>query len=1680
MKDANGTPSPAATGGGGEQFEQHVAGLALGLLLVRGMPPVLTDTSVVEVHLQTGHCGWATDDVLVVGERSDGSRRQLAVQAKRSFRVSASDDDCRKTIKAMWNDFGAERFDASRDQLAVATLHGTSVLLRDFVSLLECARASINAEDFGRRLSVEGLLSTKAKEQNRAIRQILAKEEVDPPDDDVYWRFLRTINILSFDLNTPTSQTEAWLLTLLQGCTADGSQNNNAGARGAWAMLLASAGAGKPAAKSYARENLPAELRRRYAPVSSMDRDGLQVLVEHGQTVRTGIRSTIADGYAIERSDLVQSVAEKLAAHRVVIVTGPAGSGKSALARGVLARLEDRYPVLSFQAVEFATAHVDETLGNAQTSLNLQRLLALLAGHDRKIVLVDGVERLLERPVRDGFSQLLQLAEKDPSTWIVLTVRDYSLETVRNSLIPVEVQPRIFEVPALTDAELDSAANGVPLLAKPLANAKLRAFLRTPYLVDLASRLHWGGTAFPASFVEFRRKVWQELIRDDGHAARGMPGRRERAFLELAWRRAVELRPFVAPGVDDTDALEALRRDSLVTTPLDSSAVYSVTHDVLEDWGVLQRLEDRFAESDGSVTVLQEAVGGYPAIRRGLRQWLTERFERRPDEALGLVLSAIDSRVLASYFRDDCVVAALLSGSAGRFVDACRPRIVRGDLDLLERVTHVLRVACMESPKWLDVPGLPSQMLVPIGPGWVPTLRLVLTLTDALLPQRLLLVLGLVEDWAKQVDWRNRAPTGAKEAGAIVDRLLSDLEDYGWEDARQRALKVVVKIPAYVPQFKKLMDRARTCRHRERTAFDLSNLVLTKPEGAFVCWEFPDEVIALLDARLRLSPADRKRERGFMGSPREEVDYGFGVRGLPMGSYYPGSALQGPFGALLRSHARKAVEFNLSLLNHAGRSYATEQWPGRVMEPAWKTLLAVPNHGTVEQWANGRLYGLYRGNKVGPDSLVSALMALESWLLWLGKMDGVDLEGWLLHVLGNSNNVMATGVVASVCVAYPERAGRAGLGLLSSRDVVQLDRERLALESSTPFEAFAGLNPRYRLFEQERKEANELSHRREDLESLAVRMQLGKHRDEVWEIIDRHRAELPGEPREETRVWRLALHRMDVRGYEPQEAPEGARFEGGGDARHGVYFGPGKMETDVREMVEAAAGTLEAVNRHLSLANLARKMWERDESVAEVDWRASLLATAQAVEGEIDRAEEFRRDGPGLAAAVCIRDHLEELDDSQLEWCARRVDLEVRRKAKTVELAERLGRIVRADRMCASVVPALVVHSRKAVGVDPITLLSVALTHPIDEVVDYAFSGLGAFVGEDHKALVLQCVAAAAYRARLARKAWNASRDRRVAGVYDRSDTFQSVVLPVRRAIEDGSLDPAKELRRLDLGNPVVGASLGAILTVLERHPNWEESRNFYSRVSQWLVDAWRDDDRSAGHTERNFELEGSALRSFARFALRLPGAEAVRISAPVVEAVRDQRQEVDGFVSELIVSADGNADDCFWELWQRLADTVARSGWGSGLTDDTSFGLGLLHMIFLGPYWKEGVKQWHRLDGHTDRMEELARRLPATVPVLRAYTDYLGMVGHQSLPAAFVVVAHMLEKGDARRIASDSGVAFNLETLLRPFAYSQPHLIKTDTRLRQAVLVILDALVAGGSASAYRMRDDFVTPYSG
>ena len=68
---------------------------------------------------------------------------------------------------------------------------------------------------------------------------------------------------------------------------------------------------------------------------------------------------------------------------------------------------------------------------------------------------------------------------------------------------------------------------------------------------------------------------------------------REEVLQTIAVRRAVALAPHV-PATDlDTAVLESLRADSLITSSDDHPLLVATAHDVLEDWAILQWLEEQ-------------------------------------------------------------------------------------------------------------------------------------------------------------------------------------------------------------------------------------------------------------------------------------------------------------------------------------------------------------------------------------------------------------------------------------------------------------------------------------------------------------------------------------------------------------------------------------------------------------------------------------------------------------------------------------------------------------------------------------------------------------------------------------------------------------------------------------------------------------------------------------------------------------------------------------------------------------------------------------------------------------------------------------------------------------------------------------------------------------------------------
>ena len=481
--------SPIFTGGEGVFLEQHAAAYWLAQLLVRSIPPILTDAGVTEVHFQTEHLGFNTDDVLVVCTRASAATARLVGQVKRSFTISAVDDECKKAIGDFWKDFKkADPFNPQHDRFILVTLRGTNTLLENFVGLLDCAKGAADGEAFERRLSLDGFISKKSVHQCNELCEIVNKLEGTPVTAKDLWPFLRVLHVLSLDLHTSTRQTEEHIKTLLALKSTD--PDPVASANAAWDALLTFASEAGPAARSLKLADLPAALVQAHGEVGANEQRVLTALKNHTDFVLRKIRPTIGPAFHLRRPGIVQKVLAAIEAKPVVLITGPAGSGKSVIGKEAVAFLSREFFAFEFRVEEFAVAHIDETLRNSQIPARATGLQAVLGAQGRKVLVIESVERLFEKPTRDAFSDLMTLAQSNDNLGILMTCRDYSVEQVQASFLQAAgIDHVVIEVPPLDDTELQTIQAAFPSLAVPFANPPAPPS-NPPYSPQMRSPLH--------------------------------------------------------------------------------------------------------------------------------------------------------------------------------------------------------------------------------------------------------------------------------------------------------------------------------------------------------------------------------------------------------------------------------------------------------------------------------------------------------------------------------------------------------------------------------------------------------------------------------------------------------------------------------------------------------------------------------------------------------------------------------------------------------------------------------------------------------------------------------------------------------------------------------------------------------------------------------------------------------------------------------------------------------------------------------------------------------------------------------------------------------------------------------------------------------------------------------------
>jgi hypothetical protein len=1217
----------------------------------------------------------------------------------------------------------------------------------------------------------------------------------------------------------------------------------------------------------------------------------------------------------------------------------------------------------------------------------------------------------------------------------------------------------------------------------------------------MAARLTWPDESpLPANERSLRKKFWREVIRDDAHSGDGMPRRREQAFVEVSLRRARALTAFARCDDLDWAVIDRLRNDALLRWPPNSDNLAATSHDVLEDWALLEWIDGQFELASQELPDLCPVMGTYPAIRRTYKKWLAEQVVLDPPSADKILDEAISQFGLPQYFVDDTIVSLLRSSRGSELLEHRGQQLVADGNKLLLHVMHLLRVGCVRTPSWEGASlNIASIMCVPDGGAWAALLKVIRHHLSHFSEPEYGQLISFVEDWSRGVSWQTPYPDGANDAASIVLELLPKVDDYRSKDQRERLLKILAKLPLSVrEQFVSLMHSERDDDEWGRLGEELSDLILTEMDGMPSCRDLPEEIIAL--ARKKFLLPDTDLEDGYDFGSSIEMESLFGIQSHQH-DFFPASAYRGPFLFLLRIHPLKGIAFIIELMNHATESFAHPRRPKEYVNAPVEMDLRFSDGTTRTQWVNDRLWNLYRGTSVGPYLLQSALMALEYWLLELQESVPSAVDAILVRLLRDSNSAAVTSVVASVVTSSPNFCPEAGLVLLRSPECIILDKMRLVHESQAPgrmMEFFPQLDATKKVYDNERKQSDSMSHRSKDLEVAVLNLQLGTAAERVHAILDEHRAYLPApeEQNDDVRSWRLALDRMDLRRYRPSDRSADltteplskmSSREGADEQSVAVFIEMEPPAPDVQEMVDRTNAEYSAFNRIDALLMWGIGLFERNDKMsANPDMWRDKLAEAQQPLGNIDASLNLidkTSSARAYVAAICILDHWLDLTPSEKDWCiAITCDAIAEKCNETNHSSCQEQWAMLGDRPAAYVVFAL--YAKELTNLQRQRVLrglAQALTHGIDEVAYYAAHGASDYLWTNSTEMALRCINALARQAELLQAAVDLEsckqyRDRR--GI----EILQADTVPiVREMIEDREPVTDQVYLSFDTTNWVGARTLGRLLTISRNAPHDDVAKKLYRISSETLRRWWQLDrqSRSGNRNQRSSDLESNIRQQLQRFVLKQPQDDAFDVMTPILEEMEHSPREVSWIVRGLISAEDMLfRPAAFWAIWNHFAARILHSSLLQGIDDSRhSRGRELISAIFLGFSWKDETRHWRSIEGYSSHVHQLFLALPPSATVLEFYVRLLYHIGEQSLPVAFVHIASRLCNGQPTQLLSNDNTVFLLESLLRRYVYGRPLETKREKRIREAVLCILDRLVEAGSSAAYRMRDDFVTP---
>lgn len=1168
--------STVATGGGGGIFQARVGALYLANMLT-GLPTAfsLHGGRVEVLRFEARYTGAHTDDIYCQLRDANGTRLQL-IQCKRGLNATAGNSDFIDGMRGAWRDFLAiegSPFDRSCDVLVLATIAPATGANQAAKRLCELARASLGLADFLLKLESK-LFDRKHKETWEAFKDVSQDTLADRYTEELVFDLLQRLRVDMHDLGTEASQE----LSLVQALLTS-SQPGDSGEQ-VWNGLFSFVFEQGIAVGTITPETWRTTAQPGLQDVVSrlIGQRGLGSIAERfsdrARLQLSLISTELPNGTHIPRGQCVAQVLAGFDERQLVILTGGPGAGKSAVIAELAPLLRESGPLFFFRADELDEPNLAAVQSLSSMPDAVLSMASLLRSSTSTVV-IDSLEKALEARNPGALEELLALVRQNKGVRLCVTTRSYALNALY-SVFLADFSYQVVDVPLLTDTEIFSAVAGTTLENITASDGGVREVLRAPYYLRLAFNYTAAGAALPrAGGNDLRLRLWSERVAPSKGLLAGLAERRRVAFDQVCYVRTERFAQFVEAPTD-AEAVASLVKDAVLAK--DGTDRVAPAHDVLEDWSLFFRVEREVRGTERDWGALFDRLGSHAGMRRALRTWTAQRSAEGDEDAYALLEAALrQDSTIPQLWRDDVAIGLLRSDRVEDLVAKLGSNVSFNNASLLQRLSHLLRVAC-KGPTSFDYSSLADDpekkeillrlgMAAPVGKAWDVVVGLVTKAFPTMPPECNSWVVQFAEDAiSHDGNWHKPTQRVLDVFDMAEHFCLSDQETwYREQSAGRRFYALLCRCIGAAPaRFKAFVDALRQrLLHDDnvRDAFSEERLeFLINVKNCRDASFFTPEVVREVFWTLYIEPKPQV-DRDF-GRSGWEAELGLSERAAH--EFFPPSALQGPFRSLLLYSFAKSVRFVVDFCNHAATSFATTS-PNEVsMVPPVESPNGRPHIHAPRLWV------AYRGLSVSSHILESALMALEERLLIEAKVQPETISQVLEVILELGESTFTTGMVAGVLTAHPELATERMLSIFKCPQFFSDDIAR-SVQEGAALAIHGGHDGLDDVRQQERAASNRLPHRRQHLEGLALQVQFERPdlRKAIFTILDKHLEALKVAA-EVADGWRMALKRMDARGLKPGKPV--------GDSKW-VSLEIANLEPELQEASENAQASMQRINR---------------------------------------------------------------------------------------------------------------------------------------------------------------------------------------------------------------------------------------------------------------------------------------------------------------------------------------------------------------------------------------------------------------------------------------------------------------------------------------------------------------------